>query len=42
MTDVRCVRSDLLPRECWHCRGLPDDPWDYEQLNTLDETQVTQ
>lgn len=28
LVDGRCVRSDLDPAYCWHCRKLPDDPFD--------------
>lgn len=31
LVDGLCIRSDLTPESCWHCRGLPDSPHDFEQ-----------
>lgn len=28
LVDGLCVRSELIPEWCWHCRGLPDQPAD--------------
>jgi hypothetical protein len=28
LVDGLCVRSELIPEWCWHCRGLPDDPFE--------------
>lgn len=31
LVDGLCVRSQFPPEWCWHCRGLPDDP--FEDVN---------
>lgn len=28
LVDGLCVRSEFPPEWCWHCRDLPDDPFD--------------